>query len=238
MFPPVWQMPFSIRLYSIISVVTVVSLLAAFFLPIPEWAKGIVSLPAAAGLAGVLFQIFRDRVAHERAVDLQRKEQMFNLGIASHMANVAFDKHIEFCELYIQQMQAGLSDLVARGPTTEVLKFCSKLGGARFQYRAWITSEVWTRLLLFEAALRKLGASASVFEHSQVNESRSQAADRMDKLFQDILALKEGTELDKELAASRVIRYLQDFLGIEELSRLRVSVLAEVSRSVGQPSRS
>jgi len=230
-------MPFSIRLYSIISVVTVVSLLAAFFLPIPEWAKGIVSLPAAAGLAGVLFQLFRDRVAHERAVDLQRKEQMFNLGIASHMANVAFDKHIEFCELYIQQIQIGLGDLLARGPTTEVLKFCDKLGGARFQYRSWITSEVWDRLLLFEVALRKLGAGASVLEHSPVSEGSSQRADQIDKLFHDILAVKEGTELEKDLAASRVIRYLQDFLGIEELSRLRASMLAEVSRSVGQPSR-
>lgn len=238
MFPPVWQMPFSIRLYSIISVVTVVSLLAAFFLPIPEWARGIVSLPAAAGLAGALFQIFRDRVAHERAVDLQQKEQMFNLGIASHMANVAFDKHIEFCELYIQQMQAGLGDLLAKGPTIQVLKFCGKLGDTRFRYRAWITSEVWDRLLLFEVALRKLGASASVLEHSPVSEGSSQAADQMDKLFQGILALKEGTELDKEAAASRVIRHLQDFLGIEELSRLRASVLAEVSRFVGQSSRS
>jgi len=231
-------MAFSIRVYSAISVVIIVSLLAAFFLPIPEWARGVLSLPAVVGLAAALFQIFRDKVAHERAVELQRQEQIFSLGITSHMANVAFDKHIEFCELYIRRMQDGLGELLARGPTKEVLKFCGELGAARFQYRTWITSDVWDKLLLFEEALRRIGANASVLEHMQVSEGRSKVVDQMYKLFQDVLAVQEGTELDKELAASRVIRNLQDFLGIEELSRLRVSLLKEVSRPIGQASRS
>ena len=38
----------------------------------------------------------------------REKQQLFDLGVTSHMANVAFDKHVEFSEKYISTMQEGL----------------------------------------------------------------------------------------------------------------------------------
>lgn len=58
----------------------------------PPWCGAIVT---------VLYQLLRDQAAHARALELQERQQLFNLGVASHMANVAFDKHIHFSEQYI-----------------------------------------------------------------------------------------------------------------------------------------
>uniref|UniRef100_UPI00356A2641 hypothetical protein n=1 Tax=Pontibacterium sp. TaxID=2036026 RepID=UPI00356A2641 len=79
-----------------LAVIIAVSIGVTFFAPIGEVYKGVAALPAIGGLFAALFQLLRDNAAHERAVELQSSQQLFNLGATSHMANTVFDKHVEF----------------------------------------------------------------------------------------------------------------------------------------------
>lgn len=66
---------------------------------------GLIGLPGVAALLAVLYQILRDEAAQARAVDLQEKQQIFHLGVASPMANVVFDKRVQFSQQYITRLQ-------------------------------------------------------------------------------------------------------------------------------------
>lgn len=56
--------------------------------------------PLVVNLVAALFQLVRDDAAHDRARQLQQSKEDFAFGIESHMARIAFDKHVEFCEAY------------------------------------------------------------------------------------------------------------------------------------------
>lgn len=115
------------KVYAVAAIVLVVSFVAAWTLPTTEILRGIIGLPGVAALLTAIYQIVRDRAAHERALELQGKQQLFDLGVTSHMAAVAFDKHVQFSEQYISRMQEGLTTLFALGPRKESLKICSDL---------------------------------------------------------------------------------------------------------------
>ena len=57
------------------------------------------------------------RKAHE--IEMEEAKNRFTVGAASHMANVAFDKHVQFCEAYSGEMFSALTTLFARGPHAE-----------------------------------------------------------------------------------------------------------------------
>ncbi|HLE64051.1 MAG TPA: hypothetical protein VI750_12960 [Pyrinomonadaceae bacterium] len=146
------------KVYAVAAVVLILSFFTAWTLPTTEILRGIISLPGVGALFAVLFQIVRDQAAHERALDLQERQQLFHLGVASHMANVAFDKHVQFAEQYISKMQDGLTQLFHTGPPGESLKFYSELVDIRLSFRAWITEDLETKVMPFEDALRQMGA--------------------------------------------------------------------------------
>jgi hypothetical protein len=58
-------------------------------------------LPAIAALFAALFQLSRDSIAFDRSVRLEEAKNRFTVGATSHMAIVAFDKHVQFCEEYV-----------------------------------------------------------------------------------------------------------------------------------------
>jgi hypothetical protein len=120
-------MRYSWRVYLASTTVFILSFGAAWALPTTDILRGIIGLPGVAALFAALFQIVRDQSAHERALELLEKQQLFSLGTASHMANIAFDKHVQFSEQYILKMQEGLTELFRTGPPGESLKFCSEL---------------------------------------------------------------------------------------------------------------
>ncbi len=95
------------RVYLVAAIVLVVSFVAAWTLPASEILRGIVGLPGVAALFATLYQILRDQAAHERVIELQERQELFNLGVASHMANVAFDRHVQFSERYTTKMLPG-----------------------------------------------------------------------------------------------------------------------------------
>ena len=91
--------------------VMVFSFGAAYFLPLEKVLLGIIATPGGLALFGALYQILRDQSAHERKIELQRRQEIFNLGATSNMANVAFDKHVEFCGKYMSEVHDTVSTL-------------------------------------------------------------------------------------------------------------------------------
>lgn len=124
------------QVYTVAGVVLTLSFVTAWTLPTTEILREIMTLPGVGALFLALYQIVRDQAAHERALELQVKQQLFNLSVASHMATVAFDKHVQFSEQYLARMQQGLTELFQNGPTKESLKFCGDLADIRRAFMA------------------------------------------------------------------------------------------------------
>ena len=59
------------------------SLLVTFFAPVSDAYRGLAAMPGVAGMAVVLIQLFRDRMAHEQRRELQNEQHLFNLGATS-----------------------------------------------------------------------------------------------------------------------------------------------------------
>jgi hypothetical protein len=131
--------------YGIASIVGV-SLGITFFAPISEGYKGIAALPSVGGLVAALFQLIRDHSAHQRKLELQNEQQLFNLGATSHMANTVFDRHVEFCEKYLAEVHQLVVTLTREGPTQKALDHAGNLYSLRIEYTAWITPEIDQKL--------------------------------------------------------------------------------------------
>jgi len=206
--------------------VLLVSFAATWFLPVAELFKGLAVIPGVAALLNVLFQLWREERAHERAVELLHRQQDFALATGSHMANVAYDKHVTFCEAYVERTNQGLVDLMALGPSQVALKLAGDLARIRTDHATWLTVEIEARLLPFEGALRKMGAGEHLLSVSNVpvGEGRSRLVDEIYKAFGLIVGTQTPTT-DEEgaIAAAKIVDHVRDILGIKELTRLRLS---------------
>ena len=58
----------------------------------------IFSIPAVTALLGIIYEIYIENRKHEHVIELLYREKGFAFGTASHMAQVAYDKHVVFCE--------------------------------------------------------------------------------------------------------------------------------------------
>ena len=213
------------RIYLASTIVFILSFGAAWALPTTDILRGIIGLPGVAALFAALFQIVRDQSAHERALELLEKQQLFSLGAASHMANVAFDKHVQFAEQYILRMQAGLTDLFRTGPPGESLKFSAELQEIRLSFRAWITKDIEAKVTPFEDALRKIGARRFLLEDLQPGPDRTRLVGEMYKIFSDVTGIPTEANIDEKVAAGNIMNHLQDLLGVQQLSRLRNALI-------------
>ncbi|MBX9960022.1 MAG: hypothetical protein K2Y15_07800 [Burkholderiaceae bacterium] len=195
-----------------------------------ELIKELAGVPLVLALTAALFQIIRDQSAHERSEVLMRYQNSFAMGATSHMANVAFDKHAKFCEEYIKESYAALQTIFREGPTPEALNHASNLVSIRAKYAVWLTTEIENQLQPFEAAFRQMGASAG-YVAATVGErtatQRKEHIDRMYRLLAQLSSQKEwdGEELTDDLAIATQIQRLRSILGIDELSKLRQSLL-------------
>jgi hypothetical protein len=84
---------------------------------------------------------------------------------------------------YIERVNHGLQELMQSGPSKEALNIAGNLIGIRTQHTAWLTAEIESKLIPFEAALRKIGAAHFVLEGLQVGEKRSRGVGEIYKSF-------------------------------------------------------
>ncbi len=191
-------------------------------------------LPLVGSLFGLLVQILRDQAAHERAMLIQDAQNQFVLGASSHMANIAFDKHVAFSEAYVEEAQKSLCTLLRLGPTDEeVLKHTRNLCNIRNQFIVWLTDDVEAGIEPFETALRSIGANAGYVKaidgETKEGEERQKALTSMYNTFAKIMAFPEwqGEKLTDELAIKTLVKKLRRVLGTEELTKMRGALVAK-----------
>jgi hypothetical protein len=209
------------KVYAVAAGVLILSFVAAWLLPTTELFRAILAIPGVGAMVAALVQLVRDEAAHERAPDLQERQQLFELGVTSHMANVAFDKHMAFVEQYISTMQDGLTDLFTTGPPGDSLKFGQKLEATRLSFRAWITEDIEAKVMPFEAALRRMGVHKIVLEGIRPGPERTRLVNEIYQLFSAVVGMEHEEQVDETHAPRRIMNHLQDSLEVRQLVRLR-----------------
>jgi hypothetical protein len=155
---------------------------------------------------------------------LEETRNRFTIGAASHMANVAFDKHVEFCEKYTAALNGALNTLFSRGPHQDILQDADKLVGTRLEWTLWITPEVEAKLQGFERALRTIGANAwLIAQLDPAHQDRTGSIRQAYDTFADVMGWPEwhGKPLTGDVAAETIIQGLREVLSVGDLRRLR-----------------
>ncbi|RJQ77166.1 MAG: hypothetical protein C4519_13915 [Desulfobacteraceae bacterium] len=219
-----------------IGITIVFALSASFFYwkPDGEFIQILAAIPLVGSLVGALFQLFRDQAAFEKELHLQESQNIYSLGTSSHMANTAFDKHVQFSEEYAEESHKALFTLFREGPTKEVLQHSFALHKIQQKYAVWLTSEIEKELNKFEATLRCIGADASYVYDSPQGPKRQEKLNSMYRAFAqaigpELLGSDEwhGDKITDELAVTGLIRHLRKVLGTEELTKLREKLVSK-----------
>jgi hypothetical protein len=169
-----------------------------------DWPTVVVSLigsaivgPASVGLSKFL---------GDRSIERQKAQQNreLSVGATSHMATVAFDKHIGFCEEYVEEMYKALHTLIQDGRTEEPLD-ARRFSRIRQKWALWLTHEIENKLDQFELQITQIvgGAAQDVDANGPVSNERS---------------------------LTRNIAYLREVLRTEELTALRNELVIRSSR--------
>lgn len=232
-------MKFNRRAYIAIGIVLSVSVLALLLLPVNELAQAVIASPIAVALIAALYQIIRDEAAHQKKRELQQEQNDFTVSVSSQMAATAFAKHVAFCEDYINEINKGMPNLYADGPSTSSRELSEALRKVRLKHSTWVTKDIRSKLTPFEDALFKIGLNRE-FITDFPKEKKMDLIHEMHDLFADVLELqkkkreeKGGTEEQaKEIGATKVIEKVQDILGIAELTELRIKVIKQANKSV------
>ncbi len=208
------------------------SVAAASFLLVSQFEHSTVlqllgGTPGVLALFGILYQLLRDDAAHRGAISRQRDQQLFDLSATSHMAKVAFDKHVAFCEEYASEMYATVSTLFREGPTEKALSHSGNLFRLRQKHSVWLTPEIEAHLEPFELALRRIGANAHLYSTSPSIANESGKVKEMYAVFSSVMELEMQNVqvVDKQVAVSTIMQRLRAVLGIEALSKMRSDLL-------------
>jgi hypothetical protein len=216
-----------------VAVITGTSLGVTFYAPINDVFRGVSSLPATGGLAIALFQLVRDHSAHQRKLQLQNEQQLFNLGATSHMANTVFDKHVEFSELYLREVHQLVITLTKEGPTQNALEHAGNLYKLRINYTAWITPEIDAKLMPFEQATRKIGAQAYLIEALSGEEdqegTRSKAVTDMYDIFMSFMNIGDSANKDADTTVIEVKNRIRQILQVKELVGVREFLISKAA---------
>lgn len=146
------------------------------------------------------------------------------------MAEVAFDKHMAFCEEYVQEMHRVLEKLFTDGPGKQGLELSGNLHKIRAKHRPWIVQDVETVVLRYEMALSQIGIDAMSLEFAE-GKKRETIVNRMFSTFAAITEASHDGPVDATIATSEIISHLQKSLGINELAELRGSILSAALRA-------
>lgn len=207
------------------AIIVAISFGITFFAPINDIFKGIAYLPGVAGLASALFQLLRDSAAHQRKLEIQKEQQLFNLGATSHMANSVFDKHVEFCEKYLMEVHQTVVTLTREGPTKKALDHTGNLHSLRIEYTAWITPEIEKKLMPFEKAVKDIGAKSWFIDalkgEVDQKEQRIKAIEEMYDIFRNLMKMGEPKVKDEDATVTEVKNRVREILQVNQLVDIR-----------------
>ncbi len=211
------------------------SLLAYLILPQGEYIQQFAALPLVGSLVGLLIRIALNEAAYQRELMKLAIQNNFSLAATSHMAGVAFDKHVEFSERYAAETYRSLVTLFRKGPTNLALDHSQELFAIRREFAVWLTKDIDTKLEGFESALREVGASAEYVYNNMDAEDRQGKLTAMYRTFAQVIGLAEwnNEQLTDERAATKVIQQLRIILGTEEFTRLRLAIVVKATDDLG-----
>ena len=172
--------------------------------------------------------------------ELRRQEQKiegsFAVGVMSHMANVAFDKHIEFCEAYLKEADQALADMLMNASAKTTMDSVVKLAEIRRKYALWESKEMSEFLTKFQKALSEIWATDRKLEHSQRSmltfPQRQELVTEFFGQLQVLVGITPEVDVSPEgVTRERVLQFLRSHLGANDLNRLR---LHHLSRAAGE----
>jgi hypothetical protein len=209
-------------IYAILGLVFAASVALAAVPTLGDATRAVTALPAAAAVIGATFQLLRDQLAHERATALQATQNSLAVGATSHMAIVAFDKHVSFSEEYVGETFKTLKTLFREGPTELALTHAAQLYQIRENWAVWLTPAIDSRLEKFESALRRIGADTHWINVDLAHPDRSQTIRKTMELFRDVMGrhISESPG-NAEHTIAAVVEELRSVLGISALTELR-----------------
>jgi len=179
-----------------------------------DWPTVIASLigsaiagPLAVGLSKFLGDRSIERQKAQQSRELLETQNAFSVGATSHMATVAFNKHIEFCQEYVEEVYRALNALTEDGATAEPLD-ARRFTRIRQKWALWLTQEIERKLDHFELRITQIIGGPA----------------------RDVDA--DGTPVPSEQSITRNIADLREVLHTEELTALRNEL---VLRSLEKP---
>ena len=211
--------------YTVIFIAAFVIISLAAALDISDVATIVVATPGVTILVGALYQLFRDNMAHERSLFIRYREELFETGCASHMAEVTFDKHVGFCEAYTSRASEILIALWKEAPTKKCIEYRNDLFEIRRKHALWITPEIVEQLQKFESVLSDIGANSGISASMPYGEDRSKLIQEMYSQWQDLVGEKKHRHQQDTMSVLEIIAWLQDVLGIKELTLMRNNIL-------------
>jgi hypothetical protein len=214
-----------IKIYISLFTIAVVSFGFAFYAPIAEIFKGIVVMPAVGAMFAAIFQLVRDDAAHVRKKEILIKEQHYSLAASSHMANVVFDKQVEFSDKYTSEALNAFHTLMPKQDWQEAHSFAKNLTFIRLEYMCWLTTEIDENLEEFENKLRTLGANSSYIKmpkgEGTIQDHRDEAAREMLEIQAAFLYILEKTDKHPEVRLSSLSKKMRKMLNVEDLTTLK-----------------
>lgn len=203
--------------YLISLIVLVISLLISYYSQ-NEVFENITKIPGIMALVLVLYKSWKDE-------QLQNKQQDFILGTASHMAEVAYNKHVKFSEEYVNRIQRGFQELLRDGASPKVMNIGGDLVRIRQKHSAWLTSELENKLKPFEQVLIEIGTNEHyllITAREGMNDNKRKVIDKIYKSLGLVLGNEKPSNDDEaELRIDRAIDKIRDILGIKALTKLR-----------------
>lgn len=227
----------NIYTYLKLGIVFLISFIVSLALPVSEILKGIAATPALIALIAAIYQILKDQAAFENKVKISEKEQFFNLGITSHMANVAFDKHSEFCEKYMAELHETIGTLFSVGPTERATAHSANFHKLRCDYSAWLPNDISARLEPFEDAIFKIGNLAGLAKSLQgevdQREERIAARKEAQRILSQVIEIRESeNNIKLDHAISAVKNKIRNILGVNELTKMRTLLIDKAIASL------
>lgn len=229
-------MTYSKKPYIIIGIIALLDVLLVWLVPTNDLLKGILATPTAGALFAALIQVLRDQAAFESQKYFEMRKRVFDIGATSHMANAVFDKHVEFCEKYIEELYKTLVTIFRKGPTREAITHANQLTLLRQEYSAWLTNDITSELELYEGALRKFGAESGFVEDThgvpEYNKARQETIKRNYEMVRKLVGGIESKEVDENYAIESVIEKIREILGIGELTKIRKYLIEEATKAI------
>ncbi|HLJ87618.1 MAG TPA: hypothetical protein VKZ53_12410 [Candidatus Angelobacter sp.] len=145
-------------------------------------------------------------LSHERAVLLNNKQNIFSVGVTSHMAATAFDKHIIFCEEYLEATAKALERMNQAGSYQQGTLDLTGFFVTRQKWALWLTDEIEGRLDTFESTIKAIAQGIPLVDDSGDALSNERSVKILIASLRQLLATEELTALRSELVTRSIQR--------------------------------